>query len=94
MSSDNRGDMKSRKEHQGYAPENPMSQERSAPPDPDQTDPASLPSATEELELPVQESEFRGEHKISPDHAEPVKVTETSNDNYIEGRYIDVGGGD
>ena len=84
-----------RGEEQGkYAPANPEAQTKSSPPDPDTTDPATLPSVTEEAELPVQQSQFGGEHKISSDHSEPVHVTKTSNDNYIEGKYIDVGGGD
>lgn len=77
---------------QEYAPENPMAEQKSATPDPDRTDPATLPITEEEISM--QDAEFRGEHKISPDHAEPVRVTQTSNDNYIEGKYIDVGGGD
>lgn len=84
----------SRKEQGKYAPANPESQANSAPPDPDTTDPSTLPTRMEEAELPVQESQFASEHKISSDHAEPTNITKTSNDNYIEGKYIDVGGGD
>lgn len=85
---------KTQKEGQQNAPENPMSESKSVLPDPDRTDPATMPTAEEEIDTTVQDSEFRGEHKISPEHAEPVRVTETSNDNYMDGKYIDVGGGD
>jgi hypothetical protein len=75
-------------------PENPGIDGKAELPDPDITDPAELPTNAEELEQPAEKSNFRGEHKISRDHAEPTNVTETTNDNAIEGKYIDVGGGD
>ncbi|MEO5928336.1 MAG: hypothetical protein ABIR47_00245 [Candidatus Kapaibacterium sp.] len=75
-------------------PANPGINNKAERPDPDVTDPATLPTDAEEVELPVKDSRFSGEHAISPDHAEPTDVTGTSNDNYIEGEYIDVGGGD
>ncbi|MDB5035343.1 MAG: hypothetical protein JWQ98_2584 [Chlorobi bacterium] len=75
-------------------PANPGINGKAERPDPDVTDPATLPTDTEEVGLPLEDSRFSGEHTISTHHAEPTDVTGTSNDNYIEGEYIDVGGGD
>lgn len=75
-------------------PENPGINGKADLPDPDLTDPSTLPSMADEIDDPVADTRFGGEHAISPDHAEPTDVTKTTNDNYIEGKYIDVGGGD
>jgi hypothetical protein len=76
------------------APSNPGIGDKAELPDPNQTDPAMLPTVAEEIDESMQDTRFGGEHSISPDHAEPTDVTKTTNDNYIEGEYIDVGGGD
>ena len=68
--------------------------EKATPPDADRTRPGTLSSSIEEAGKPLEESTFTSEHDISRDHAEPTKVTGTTNDNAIEGEYIDVGGGD
>jgi hypothetical protein len=68
--------------------------EKATPPDADRTRPGTVPSSIEEATQPMEESTFASEHSISRDHAEPTKVTGTTNDNAIEGEYIDVGGGD
>lgn len=75
-------------------PKNPGSTEKAQRPDPNLTDPSTLPTTADEAGTPLNETKFGDEHSINADHAEPVKVTGTSNDNYIEGEYIDVGGGD
>jgi hypothetical protein len=74
-------------------PANPGINGKADPPDPDRTDPATLPTNADELDDPVSETRF-GEHNIGPDHAEPTDVTGTTNDNSIDREYIDVGGGD
>jgi hypothetical protein len=68
--------------------------EKATPPDADRTLPGTLPSSIEEATKPLEESTFTSEHDISRNHAEPTAVTGTTNDNAIEGEYIDVGGGD
>ena len=75
-------------------PANPGAEEKARVPDPDRTDPVDLPTTGEQIDAPVQETPFAGEHRIGEDHAEPTDVTNASNDNYIDGEYIDVGGGD
>src|SRR3954468_9304548 len=75
-------------------PANPEIDGKAELPDADRTDPAELSTIAEEMEESLEESRFGGEHAISPDHAEPTDVTKTTNDNYIDGQYIDVGGGD
>lgn len=79
---------------EGSAPANPGAAAKSALPDPDITDPANEEKIDDEIDVPVEQADFSGEHHISSDHAEPTAITGTSNDNYIEGKYIDVGGGD
>jgi hypothetical protein len=77
------------------SPANPIDvPEKATPPDADRTVPGTVPSPIEEAAEPLEESIFTSEHDISRDHAEPTKVTGTTNDNAIEGEYIDVGGGD
>ncbi len=63
-------------------------------PDPDVTDPSTLPTTEEEARTSISEKGFSTEHSINRDHAEPTELTHTSNDNYVESKYIDVGGGD
>jgi hypothetical protein len=72
----------------------PDSLPRAQPPDPDQTNPATLSAPQDEIELPLEDGRFTSEHSIGPDHAEPTTETGMTNDNYIDGEYIDVGGGD
>src|SRR5512133_857943 len=67
---------------------------KAQPPDENHTRPGSLPGALEEADGPFEAATFSHEHRISRDHAEPIDVTETTNDNAIEGELIDVGGGD
>jgi hypothetical protein len=79
----------------GMTPANPTDiPDKSQQPDPDRTIPGTLPSVIEEITEPLPESTFSGEHDISRDHSEPTGVTGTTNDNAIDGEYIDVGGGD
>ena len=63
-------------------------------PDADRTVPGTVPSSIDEAGESLEESTFTSEHDISRDHAEPTDVTDTTNDNAIDGEYIDVGGGD
>lgn len=63
-------------------------------PDPDHTDPSTLPDPVESANTPVSEKGFNSEHDIGTRHAEPTDVTDTTNDGYTDSRYIDVGGGD
>lgn len=63
-------------------------------PDPDVTDPGTLPTTLEEARTSISEKGFGAEHSINRNHAEPTELTDTSNDNYVESKYIDVGGGD
>jgi len=81
------------REEENPIPANPDMDGKGNLPDPDRTDPSTLPRLSEEIDKPVDETNL-GEHRISGDHAEPTDVTRTSNDNYIEGKYIDIGGGD
>jgi hypothetical protein len=77
------------------SPTNPIdAPEKAKAPDADRTRPGTVPSPIEEATKPLEESTFTSEHDISRDHAEPTDVTGTTNDNAIEGEYIDVGGGD
>ena len=76
-------------------PANPIDvPEKAALPDADHTQPGTVPSPVDGAREPLEESTFTSEHDISRDHAEPTRVTGTTNDNAIEGEYIDVGGGD
>jgi hypothetical protein len=66
--------------------------EKAEAPDADRTDSATLPDEAEEASTPIDESTTASEHTIGRDHAEPTDVTGTTNDDYIDGEYIDVGG--
>ena len=76
-------------------PANPIDvPEKAEHPDTDRTVPGTVPSSIEEASEPLEESTFTSEHSISRDHSEPTDVTDTTNDNAIDGEYVDVGGGD
>ncbi len=80
-------------EERQMEPLNPDSQENAHLPDPDQTA-YGTESDLDEQQLPLDEKSPAREHSVGPDHAEPTDVTGTSNDDYIDGKLIDVGGGD
>ena len=63
-------------------------------PDEDRTEPGTLPTTEEQAREGTGEVSNVQEHHTGRDHAEPTDVTGTTNDNAIDGEYIDVGGGD
>jgi hypothetical protein len=66
--------------------------EKANAPDADRTDSRTLPNEADDASTPIDESTTASEHTIGRDHAEPTDVTGTTNDGYIDGEYIDVGG--